>query len=552
MENVLEIERENGRSATGRPRKYTEHDIDDLEGQIDALNRSQAVIQFELDGTIITANENFLKIYGYTLEELQGQHHSVLVDASRRNSPEYKEFWDALGRGEFRSLDSRRVANGGREIWIHATYHPIFDRAGEALKIIAFVTDITEQKVHELNSQRQFEEVSRTQAIIEFDPKGNTVTANENFLKLMGYQLDEIKGRPISIFVDPTYCDSPQYKKLLKDLCEGAFKTAEFKHIAKNGSEVWLRATYNPVFDIDGKVFKVVKTGMDVTDRKRAEASLQRTLAIVTQNAEALGNASEELSANSQQMVKNAGATASQAGLVSTAAEQVSANVRTVAVGTEEMSASIREIAKNAQDAAKVAGSAVKTAEATTVTVTKLGESSAEIGKVIKLITSIAQQTNLLALNATIEAARAGEAGKGFAVVAHEVKELAKETAKATEDISHKIEAIQSVTKSAVANIGEIGKVISQISNYQNTIASAVEEQTATTKEMSRNVSEAAKGSAEIAQNITSVANLATSTTSGANDTQLAAANLSRMAGELRKTVSEAGFETGTPTALAK
>jgi hypothetical protein len=214
------------------------------------------------------------------------------------------------------------------------------------------------------------------------------------------------------------------------------------------------------------------------------------------------------------------------------------AQIEQAASGTEEMGASIKEIAKSVQDAAKVAATAVRAAETTNATISKLGDSSAEIGKVIKVITSIAQQTNLLALNATIEAARAGEAGKGFAVVANEVKELAKETAKATEYISQKIEAIQSETKMAVDAIAEIGTVINKISDYQNTIASAVEEQTATTNEISRNVTEAARGSTEIAQNITGVATSARSTSAGAHDTQKAAGELSRMAAELQSIVT--------------
>jgi len=256
-------------------------------------------------------------------------------------------------------------------------------------------------------------------------------------------------------------------------------------------------------------------------------------------NANALVSAAEELNKVSQQMSASADETATQANVVSAASEQVAANVQTVATGADEMGASIKEIAKNTADATRVATAAVKTAEATNETIGKLGQSSAEIGQVIKVITSIAQQTNLLALNATIEAARAGEAGKGFAVVANEVKELAKETAKATEDISRKIEAIQGDTKGAVAAIGQISSVIVQINDIQNTIASAVEEQSATTNEISRNLAEAAHGSTDITRNIGGVAEAARSTTAGATDTQKSAQSLERMSAELQGLIAQ-------------
>jgi methyl-accepting chemotaxis protein len=266
-------------------------------------------------------------------------------------------------------------------------------------------------------------------------------------------------------------------------------------------------------------------------------AELRESISQIRVNATSLASASDDLNGVSQTMGSAAEETATQAGVVSAAAEQVNVNVQTVASGSEEMTASIGEIAKNASDAARVAGQAVSVADTATSTVAKLGESSAEIGKVIKVITSIAQQTNLLALNATIEAARAGEAGKGFAVVANEVKELAKETAKATEDISQKIEAIQGDTRGAVEAIEEISSIISQINDIQTSIASAVEEQTATTNEIARNVSEAARGSGEIAENITGVASAAQGTAKGAEETQRAASELAQMASALQHLV---------------
>jgi methyl-accepting chemotaxis protein len=268
-------------------------------------------------------------------------------------------------------------------------------------------------------------------------------------------------------------------------------------------------------------------------------ATLRGNVGKIAQTAQVLASSSQELTSVSQQMAANAEETATQANVASAAAEQVSKSVTTVSTGTEEMGASIKEIAKSAHEAARVATSAVKVANQTNAIVTKLGDSSAEIGNVIKVITGIAEQTNLLALNATIEAARAGEAGKGFAVVANEVKELAKQTAKATEDIGRKIEAIQTDTKGAVDAISQIGKIINQINDLQNTIASAVEEQTATTGEMSRNVAEAAQGSNEIAQNITGVAQAARSTTEGASNTKSSADELAKIALDLHKLVAQ-------------
>jgi methyl-accepting chemotaxis protein len=266
---------------------------------------------------------------------------------------------------------------------------------------------------------------------------------------------------------------------------------------------------------------------------------LNHNMSAILRNAQMLAASSDELTSSSHAMAANSEETSAQAGTVSAAAEQVSKNVQTVAAGAEEMSSSIKEIAKNAHDATRVATAAVKIAELTSVTIAKLGDSSTEIGKVIKVITSIAAQTNLLALNATIEAARAGEAGKGFAVVANEVKELAKETAKATEDISQKIDAIQGDTEDAVKAIREIREIIAQVNDISMTIASAVEEQTATTNEIGRNVSQAAQGTSDIARNITGVAQSARDTASGATETQTASAALSEMAAELQGMVSK-------------
>jgi len=509
----------------------------DFQGQIAAVGKAQAVIEFHLDGIVITANDNFLNALGYTLNEIKGQHHSMFIEPAYRASAEYKQFWRDLNDGKFQAAEYKRLGKGGKEIWIQASYNPILDLNGKPFKVVKFATDISNAKVASINSQRQIDEINRTQAVIEFTNEGVCLTANDNFCNAMGYRLEEIKGKHHSTFVEPAYRDSADYKQFWRDLNDGKFQTAEFKRIGRGGKEVWLQATYNPMFDINGRVNRVVKFAIDITGRKIAEANLNKTIKTVSDNAQALASASEELTTVSQQMSSNSEETATQSNVVAAASEQVSRNVATVAASAEEMSASIKEIAKNANDAAKVATEAVKAASETNKTVAKLGESSIEIGKVIKVITSIAQQTNLLALNATIEAARAGEAGKGFAVVANEVKELAKQTAAATEDISQKIEAIQGDTKGAVVAIDQISKIINQINDIQNTIASAVEEQTVTTNEIARNATEAAKGSTEISKNITNVSEAAKNTTEGANNTLSAATELSKLAADLKRVV---------------
>jgi methyl-accepting chemotaxis protein len=317
----------------------------------------------------------------------------------------------------------------------------------------------------------------------------------------------------------------------------------------------WVAFSITRPLDLFSSRFKAMTEANDLTarvDEKRQDEigqlgkclnlfveKVHDLLTQIASSAQHVSSASEELSVTSQQITANSEETSAQADVVSNATQKVSQNLQTVATGAEEMGVSIKDIAKNATEAAKVATSAVKVAETATATVFKLGDSSAEIGQVIKVITSIAQQTNLLALNATIEAARAGEAGKGFAVVANEVKELAKETAKATEDISNKIEAIQSDTKAAVDAIASISEVINQISDISSTIATAVEEQNATTNEMSRNVAEAAQGSGEITSNIAGVAEAAQSTSRGSADTQKAAQELVQMSAQLRALVAQ-------------
>ena len=514
-------------------KKRLEAKGEDFASQIEAISRSQAMISFNMDGTIQEANENFLRALGYTLDEIKGRHHSMFVDEAYRQSPQYKEFWAKLNRGEYVADEFKRIGKGGREVWIQASYNPILDLNGKPFKVVKFATDVTEQKLKNADYAGQIDAISKSQAVISFNMDGTIIDSNENFLQIVGYRLDEIQGRHHSVLLSEEQRSDPEYGHTWAKLNRGEHVSGEFKQRHKDGHDVWIQVSYNPIRDLNGRPFKIVNYSSDVTARRTLEEN-------IVQNAASVSSAAEELTAISQQMSGNAEETAAQANVVSAAAEQVSSNVSVVATGSEEMRASIHEISKSANEAARVAKHAVEVATSTNQTIGELGESSSEIGKVIKTITSIAQQTNLLALNATIEAARAGEAGKGFAVVANEVKELAKQTAKATEEIGQKIEAIQTDTKGAVAAIGDITGIINQINDISNSIAGAVEEQSATTNEIGRNVTEAAKGAGDIAKNIAGVASAARETTQAASETQKAAATLSSLASELQSMVARA------------
>ena len=501
----------------------------ELRGQLEAIGKLQAVIEFNLDGTIVTANDNFLKTLGYTLDEITGRHHSLFVDATYRESNDYRQFWRDLNDGRAQSGDFKRIGKGGREVWISAIYSPIRDISGRPVKVVKFASDITSRKQAEADA-------SRVTSMMENAPINIMCTDLDLKLRYMNpasvktlrtlqqylvVPVDQMIGQTIDIF----HKHPEHQRRMLAD-------PKNLPHRAKInvGPEV-LDLLVSAIYDNAGVYIGPMVSWSVVTEQLRIESR-------VNEAAHNLSESASQLTSLSQQLGANAEETAAQANVVSAASEEVSTNVQTVATGAEEMSASIREIAKNASEAARVAQSAVKLAESTNQTVAKLGDSSADVGKVIKVITSIAQQTNLLALNATIEAARAGEAGKGFAVVANEVKELAKETAKATEDISQKIEAIQADTRGAVQAIGQIADVIHQINDISNTIASAVEEQTATTNEITRNVTEAARGSAEIAHNITGVAQAAKSTTEGATDILQASSLLAKLAADLQALVA--------------
>lgn len=257
------------RKAPRRPKRAATTSHGDLMGQMAAINRSQAVIEFKLDGTILNANENFLMTMGYALEEIRLQHHRIFVDPVQRESAEYSAFWAKLGRGEYDAGQYKRIGKGGREIWIQASYNPIFDAKGKPLKVVKYATDVTQQKLHAADYEGQLQAVSKAQAVIEFRLDGTILNANHNFLHVMGYSLDEIKGQHHRMFVDPAARDSSEYRAFWEKLGRGDYDAGEYKRIGKGGREVWIQASYNPILDMSGRPFKVVKYATDVTGQKR-------------------------------------------------------------------------------------------------------------------------------------------------------------------------------------------------------------------------------------------------------------------------------------------
>ncbi len=494
---------------------------------LEALNKSQAIIEFDLTGKILTANENFCRAVGYQLSEIVGKHHRIFVDPAEATSKDYADFWKRLGEGQFDQRQYKRIAKGGREIWIEATYNPIF-RGKKPVKVVKFATDITAVKKQSAEDRGKLDALSRAQAIIEFTPAGEIITANENFLATLGYSLNEIVGKHHSIFCESDYTHTPEYQKFWLDLGAGKFVADQFKRVAKGGRHVYIQASYNPIIDDAGRVFKVVKFATDVTDRMKVVNDLgaglsrlsecnirqtidepftgefealrrdfntsigafQETLAKVLQQTNVLNGNSQEMRQAAEQLSGRTKEQAVSLEETSAALEQVTATVKSSTENTQQT----RKLVQSAMASASTSADVVRE---TIAAMQRIASASKEIGQIIGVIDEIAFQTNLLALNAGVEAARAGEAGKGFAVVAQEVRELAQRSAKAAKEIKGLIdnsgkevdEGVRLVDATGLA-LNEIENFVASIDTNMGALATAAAEQSTGLSEINNAVSQ--------------------------------------------------------------
>lgn len=461
---------------------------------IDALQHSLAIIEFDTQGNILEANENFCAAMGYDRSEIVGKHHRIFVDPEYAGSPEYIQFWEKLAEGEFSSGEFKRYDRNKDEVWIQATYNPIFNKSGKPYKVVKFASDTTNAKSRQVQLEGMVAAIARSQAVIEFDLDGNILTANDNFCSAMGYSLSEIVGKHHSIFVDPEEAKTEDYREFWKTLNRGEFVAKEFKRFGKHQKEVWIQASYNPLHDANGNITKVVKFATDITGRLHAVAEisdglnklaegdlvqrisepfipelenmrlrfnhslekLENTIAqlgkatvVIENGSSEIQNGSSDLSARTETQAASVEETAS-------ALEELTANVKATAKRATEAGSLATKTKRNAEESGEIVNQTVSAMD-------NIKNSSDQVANILGVIDEIAFQTNLLALNAGVEAARAGDAGRGFAVVAQEVRELAQRSATAAKEIKALIEQSSTYVQSGVDLVAETGTALKAI-----------------------------------------------------------------------------------------
>ncbi|MFO1148008.1 MAG: methyl-accepting chemotaxis protein [Alsobacter sp.] len=551
-----------------------------------AIDRSLAVIEFAPDGTVITANPNFLAAMGYTLAEIAQKPHSLFVDPAEARGAEYRAFWDTLRRGEFVRGQFRRIRKDGAPIWLEATYNPVLDNSGKVYKVIKFASDVTERANRLAEMTGQIQAINASQAVIQFGLDGTIIDANENFLKTMGYSLAEVKGKHHSIFVDPGERDAPAYKAFWEKLRSGQFDAAQYRRLGKGGREVWIQASYNPILDAEGKPYKVVKFATDVTEQVKAmriEEIVRQITAVVnaarakdlTVRVNAEEDASREVKQLSEgvnaliatlvEVVETVSSASSEAEAASAEITQGSSNLATrteqqasaleeTAATTEELAASVKSSAQSsrnavafadearqvAQEGGKIVGNAVDA-------MTRIEQASAKITEITSVIEEIAFQTNLLALNAAVEAARAGDAGKGFAVVAAEVRTLAQRSSEAAKDIGGLIGSSTVEIGHGVKLVREAGETLGRIVDASAKVADIVNEISDATGEQANGIDEMSQAVAHMDEMTQQNAALAEQSSASAHALSQQIAGLATLVNQFRTGASGSGRQALSP-----
>ncbi|PPT96244.1 chemotaxis protein [Xanthomonas arboricola pv. arracaciae] len=456
----------------------------DFEGRIDAIDKVMAVIEFSLDGTVLDANENFLAVMGYRLDEIRGKHHGMFVDAQTRQSAAYRAFWEKLGRGAFDAGRYKRLNKDGSEVWIQASYNPVLDEHGRPYKVVKYATDVTRQVIDSADADGRIQAIDKVMGVIEFDLEGHVLSANDNFLAILGYSAEEAIGQHHRIFVDANYGASEDYRHFWAKLARGQFDAGRYRRLRKDGSPVWIQASYNPILDVSGRPYKVVKYATDVTDQVRSAERMRQLMQQTMSIAQNVQREAHHISVSNQDLVSRSSTQSAAVAQTSTTIDQLAETVRS----NSDSAGSAQRMAEASADVARRGATVIADMVKTTAGIRSATD---RIGQIIEVIDGIAFQTNILALNAAVEAAHAGEQGRGFAVVATEVRSLAQRCSVSAKEIRGLIDNAADQVGDGSRLAEQAGAVMQDMVSSVLRVTATVEQIAAASQEQARDISTA-------------------------------------------------------------
>ncbi|WP_227023976.1 methyl-accepting chemotaxis protein [Xanthomonas arboricola] len=456
----------------------------DFEGRIDAIDKVMAVIEFSLDGTVLDANENFLAVMGYRLDEIRGKHHGMFVDAQTRQSAAYRAFWEKLGRGAFDAGRYKRLNKDGSEVWIQASYNPVLDEHGRPYKVVKYATDVTRQVIDSADADGRIQAIDKVMGVIEFDLQGHVLSANDNFLAILGYSAEEAIGQHHRIFVDANYGASEDYRHFWAKLARGQFDAGRYRRLRKDGSPVWIQASYNPILDVSGRPYKVVKYATDVTDQVRSAERMRQLMQQTMSIAQNVQREAHHISVSNQDLVSRSSTQSAAVAQTSTTIDQLAETVRS----NSDSAGSAQRMAEASADVARRGATVIADMVKTTAGIRSATD---RIGQIIEVIDGIAFQTNILALNAAVEAAHAGEQGRGFAVVATEVRSLAQRCSVSAKEIRGLIDNAADQVGDGSRLAEQAGAVMQDMVSSVLRVTATVEQIAAASQEQARDISTA-------------------------------------------------------------